>query len=161
MVQNIQMQHFLTMLCLLARLGVKAGKILIAGDSSGANMAFGVALKAKNAGEDLTACLYLLCPYSAPVVKEECYPSMLEFDGYYCSEGFLVAVCKCLLVTGGAHDSTYLTVISSTLPIQATRFARNPTKKLGSRIPCCGRFAPPRKKWPACRQPVSWWESVT
>lgn len=74
--------------------GVKAGKVLIAGDSSGANLAFGVALKAKEAGEDLATGLYLLCPYSAGVTKEKRFPSMMEFDGYYCSEGFLIAACK-------------------------------------------------------------------
>ena len=68
---------------------------MIAGDSAGANLAFGVAFKAKSAGEDLATGLYLICPYSAAVIKDgKRYPSMMEFDGYFLSEGFLIAVCK-------------------------------------------------------------------
>lgn len=74
--------------------GVPAGKVVVAGDSSGTNLAFAVTLKAKREGimNDTIAGLYYLCPYFAGGEKTPDYPSMMECDGLFASEGFLTAV---------------------------------------------------------------------
>jgi acetyl esterase/lipase len=76
--------------------GVPKGNVVIAGDSAGANISFGVTLKAKIAGEDFVAGLYLICPYSSFVLRDSeeggKYPSMSEFNGYFLSDGFLEAI---------------------------------------------------------------------
>jgi len=74
--------------------GVPAGKVIVVGDSSGANSAFAVALKAKREGilDQTIAGLYYLCPYFAGGKKTADYPSMIECDGLFASEGFLIAV---------------------------------------------------------------------
>ena len=71
--------------------------MVVAGDSAGANLAFGTALKAQKAGDDIVSGLYLLCPYSSWALRENSakqYPSMAEFDGYFISEGLILAVRK-------------------------------------------------------------------
>lgn len=74
--------------------GVPAGPVLVAGDSSGSNLAFGTALKAKREGtvDKLIAGLYYLCPYFAGESKTADFPSMMECDGLFASKGFLDAV---------------------------------------------------------------------
>lgn len=72
---------------------ISKGKVCIAGDSSGGNLAVARAPKAKTENwiKDI-AGLYTLCPYFDGETKNAKYPSMMEFDGYFGSKGFLNAV---------------------------------------------------------------------
>jgi acetyl esterase len=96
---SIMMSLLLFTLVSICLLGVPKGNVVVAGDSAGANLSFGVTLKAKIAGEDFVAGLYLICPYSSFVLRDSeeggKYPSMSEFNGYFLSDGFLEAVRKC------------------------------------------------------------------
>jgi acetyl esterase/lipase len=76
--------------------GVPKGNVVIAGDSAGANLSFGVALKAKKAGKNFVRGLYLICPFSSYALREtdegRKYPSMSEFNGYFLSDGFFMSM---------------------------------------------------------------------
>ena len=72
--------------------GVPSGKVVLAGDSTGANLAFGTALMAKKQEEDLVDGLYFICPIFYGEGKKEELPSTLEFDGYFLCEGYLHAI---------------------------------------------------------------------
>ena len=77
--------------------GVPKGKVTIAGDSAGGALAMGVTLRAKQ--EDWVseiAGVYLLCPWLDGVTKDERYPSLEEFDGYWLNEGSIIAFITCL-----------------------------------------------------------------
>jgi acetyl esterase len=66
--------------------------VVLAGDSAGANLAFAVALRTKQASQDWIKGLYYICPYWDGVTQSEKYPSTLELNGYFASVGFLQAV---------------------------------------------------------------------
>ena len=74
--------------------GVPPGKVVVAGDSAGGNLAFATALKAKADGivDSTIAGMYCLCPYFAGEYKTKDYPSMMQFDGLFISEALLAAI---------------------------------------------------------------------
>lgn len=67
-------------------LGVDVDRIVLSGESGGANLAIATAMRLQRAGRsDLVAGLYALCPFIAGEWPQQRFPSSSEFDGYYLS----------------------------------------------------------------------------
>lgn len=67
-------------------LGVDVDRIVLSGESGGANLAIATAMRlGRDDRRDLVAGLYALCPFIAGDWPQDRFPSSSEFNGYYLS----------------------------------------------------------------------------
>jgi acetyl esterase len=67
-------------------LGVDVDRIVLSGESGGANLAIATAMRLNREDRsELVAGLYALCPFIAGTWPQDRFPSSSEFDGYYLS----------------------------------------------------------------------------
>ncbi|KAL7563635.1 hypothetical protein ACA910_013374 [Epithemia clementina (nom. ined.)] len=71
---------------------VRAGPVLLAGNSTGGTLALATAIKAKKEGwVEKISGIYTICPMAEAVASSPKFPSMAEFNGYSISEAYLQA----------------------------------------------------------------------
>lgn len=69
-----------------ATLGIDPARIIVTGESGGANLAFAVALSLKRSGElDAIRGVYAMCPFIAGAWPQDQYPSSAENEGIFIS----------------------------------------------------------------------------